>query len=210
MEISEPQEVLNSIEEDMNYSIPPDKTNLTIWRVSLPLSKSYDKSQYSLSEALSDFHSIIDDESPTENDIEDDDEDTDWYLSTDPSCNIIDSGDGGNLINDAILVFSETGTDMNVVWDGDYEWNKIFEKGQSLENVGEYDIEQAILNSAPDIKIDLDSMTLAGSLEDIEQFIEEDYLYQLVDDVEKETITREFLPLPWDFIVKTLGIQEDD
>jgi hypothetical protein len=193
----------------MNYSIPLNKTNLTIWRVTLPLIKTYDKSEHGLSEALHDFNLITGGLAPTEAEVEDDDGDTDWVLAVESSCNIIDNGSGANLLNDALLVFRECGADTDEAWDGESSWEKILEKGQLSESVDDSDIKQAIENCGLAIVIDLASLTLAGSLEEIEQFIEKDYLYQLVDDVENGITVRELLPLPWDFVLTTLGIDEN-
>ncbi len=194
----------------MNYSIPLEKTNLTIWRVTIPLFKSYDKAQYGLSDALLDFDGITGGLAPTEADVEDDDEDTDWVLSVESSCNIIDNGSAANILNDALAVFTETGVDMDESWDGDYSWEKLLEKDNTFECINDSDIKQAIENCGLAIIIDLDSLTLTGSLDDIEQFIEKDYLYKLVDDVESGIVARDLLPLPWEFILKGLGIEDND
>ncbi len=99
---------------------------------------------------------------------------------------------------------------MDESWDGDYSWEKILEKDKTFECIDDSDIKQAIENCGLAIIIDLDSLTLTGSLDDIEQFIEKDYLDKLVDDVESGIIARDLLPLPWEFILKGLGIEDND
>ena len=103
-------------------------SNLTLWQVTIELHKFYVKSEYSSEKAEEHFMSISDGIEP-ECDFEDDE----WHLYSEVSYFICDSGDGDNILNDAIIMMKDDGINTDELWDGIWEWEK-------LENYEDYEL----------------------------------------------------------------------
>jgi len=103
-------------------------SNLTLWQVTIELHKFYAKSEYSSEKAEEHFMSISDG-IERECDFEDDE----WHLYSEVSYFICDSGDGDNILNDAIIMMKDDGINTDELWDGIWEWEK-------LENYEDYEL----------------------------------------------------------------------
>lgn len=123
--------------KDGKFKLHIDKSDFTLWEIEFEISNNYDREYFTFKEARKDFFEKIG-VNPIEE--EDDESNSEIFLSTEIQYFACDSGHGGNIINDCLVALKKDSPGYEEM-DFEYRWEKLNYKNHLNESYLDWALE---------------------------------------------------------------------